>query len=746
MRKLNLPDIPPSRIRRAKYLLITCLIFAFFGGIPVQFGTETAFFHGYMIPKPIINIGLGTNIEDVKIRASSGMKIYEVNTAYRQLSDDVDEVQIKGGREKITEKYVLLVAHTKGRKEADQLAAGLRQKINGKVYVEENRETAAGGVFEVKVGDFLTRGDALNGIKALNQAGRKDVWILREDIMEGESRPIWMLLKSELLPLGRDSILYFIPANPQSYLSFNGRSYRGLFILRGTAKGVVLVNRLNVDDYLKSVVAGELNPEQFNALEALKAQAVAARTYAIKNVGQFKDLGYDLVDTPRSQLYSGMEAEHPLSTRAVDDTRGEVVKYKGELINALYMSTCGGKTENVENVFSGNPSPYLTSVECTYEKQPEWHVESKSPVLPITVGGRNASVDVAFLAGLGIIPLGVEPVDFRQDCPFDEAVEWIRTSVKRVGAKTDEFAPDACSLDFANLARILVGAFGWQERVDRLLLATEADFALKGMPPVEPRDRRPLAYCLQSGIFPELLTTGNPRRPVSRAELAIALSRILRAHKDFFDSGTFRSAGKGTIEVGKDFDRKTLKLAPRLFLLRNLDGNASFASSLTLLGGERVQWVDTEGEVSYLEVFYPPNSNVLDRTSRFNRWQVQKSHDELEAMISPSYPIGHLVDVAVRSRGVSGRATKLTITGTSGKVTVAGLQIRQVLGLRDTLFVIDKSWDESGHVTSFTFSGRGWGHGVGLCQVGAYGMALAGANYRDILKKYYRGVKIEKTY
>ena len=79
-------------------------------------------------------------------------------------------------------------------------------------------------------------------------------------------------------------------------------------------------------------------------------------------------------------------------------------------------------------------------------------------------------------------------------------------------------------------------------------------------------------------------------------------------------------------------------------------------------------------------------------------------------------------------------------------MTVSGLQICSVLGLRDTLFVIDRSWDEDGRVEAFTFSGRGWGHGVGLCQVGAYGMAVGGARYRDILKKYYTGVSIAKIY
>jgi len=734
------------RFRKINYFVILFLGFSFFGGVPVEFGNEGAFFHGFMIPNPVISIGLGTNLKDLQVRSSSGMKVYQVDTGYKLISNDAVEAQVKGGSQKITEKFVLLVAHAKERKEADLLVADLKRKISGKIYIEENRENTAGGVFEVKVGDFLTRGDALAAIKVLNGLGRKDLWILREDITERESQPTWMLLDNHLLPLGRESVLYFIPANPQSFLSFNGRSYRGFFILKGTAKGVVLVNVLNLEDYLKSVVAGELNPDQFNAIEALKAQAVAARTYAVKNMGLYKDYGYDLIDTPRSQFYSGMDSERPLSTRAVDETRGEVMRYKGDLINALYMSTCGGRTEDVENVFPGTPAPYLKSVECTYEKQPEWHLEVKNPVVPVMVGGHNASLDAAFLVGLGVIPLGVEPLDFRQDCSFEEAMEWIGSARRLLGVMPKDFAPEPAPLDYADLARILIQAFGWEERVVHLMVPSEADFQLKDLPQIQGKDRGALAYCLQSQIFPDSLKAGDPRRPVSRAELAMALGRILVAGKNFYESGTFRSAGKNTIEVGQDFERKTLRLSPHFFLLRKLDDAEpdSFASHLTLLGGEKVQWIEREGEVSCLEVFYPPNSNVLDRSSRFNRWQVQKSASELDAMIGPSFPVGHVVDMAVKARGASGRVTQLLITGTDNKVTVRGFQIREVLGLRDTLFVIDKSYDEAGRVSGYTFSGRGWGHGVGLCQVGAYGMAMAGARYTDILKKYYVGIKIEK--
>jgi len=731
---------------RFKYVFILFVGFFFFGGIPVEFGTEGAFFHGFMIPKPVIRVGLGTNLKDIRIRSSSGMKIYEVNTGYRIIHDDADEAEIKGAGEKLTEKYVILLAHAKEREEADQLAASARSKIGAEVTVAQDIDADAAGVFEVKLGEFLTRGDALAKVAELNAAGFRDVWIEREEIVEEPSRPIWMLVASELKSLDRDSELYFIPANPQSYLTLNGKGYRGFLVLKGTPRGLVIVNYVNLEDYLKSVVPGELSPGQFNAIEALKAQAVAARTYALKNIGQFDHFGYDLVDTPRSQLYTGMASENPLSTRAVEETKGEVVSYRGELINALYTSTCGGRTEDAEKVFFGRPVPYLRSVDCASEKQKEWPIEARTHVAPIVIDGRDASLDVALLVGLGVVPMGAEPLDFRKEAAFDEAVDWIRDARRLVGVRDQGFVPDSAALDFVSLARLLIEAFGWQDRAGELLLDGEVDFLLKDLPGIQGPDRRPLAYCFQSGLFPASLRTGDPRRTVSRAELAMALARAIKDQKDFFKTGTFRAAGKGTIEVGQDFDRRTLSLSNHVRLLRTVEGETSFATKLILLGGENIRWLEREGQIAYLEVFYPPNSNVLDRSSRFNRWQIRKSRQELDRLLNQSYAIGPLADIEIKRRGESGRVVDLILTGESSTAEVRGFQIRAALGLRDTLFVIDRTYDEQGRVDQFTFSGRGWGHGVGLCQVGAYGMAVAGGKYKDILRKYYSGVKIEKIY
>jgi len=74
-----------------------------------------------------------------------------------------------------------------------------------------------------------------------------------------------------------------------------------------------------------------------------------------------------------------------------------------------------------------------------------------------------------------------------------------------------------------------------------------------------------------------------------------------------------------------------------------------------------------------------------------------------------------------------------------------GLEVRFALGIRENLFVIDRELAKDGSVRQFVFTGKGWGHGVGLCQVGAFGMAQAGSTYDEILKHYYTGVELVRA-
>ena len=148
---------------------------------------------------------------------------------------------------------------------------------------------------------------------------------------------------------------------------FNDKPYRGRIEVFTNLRGnLTVVNELGLEDYVRGVVANELSPGGYPAIEALKAQAIAARTYALKNRGQFMSQGFDVLPTTRSQVYRGLTSENPLSTRAVDETRGLIATYNGEPINALYTSTCGGRTEDSEKIFN-EAVPYLRARECAAE-------------------------------------------------------------------------------------------------------------------------------------------------------------------------------------------------------------------------------------------------------------------------------------------------------------------------------------------------------------------------------------------
>ncbi|HEU0015338.1 MAG TPA: SpoIID/LytB domain-containing protein [Longimicrobium sp.] len=143
-----------------------------------------------------------------------------------------------------------------------------------------------------------------------------------------------------------------------------GQPYRGIAEVRVNGSGIRLagINELPMEDYLYGVVPRELPPVPYDELEALKAQAVAARTYALVGLGKRAAEGYDLNATTSDQVYGGYAAEHPLSTQAVDATAGMAAVYNGTLIEALYHSTSGGYTANSEDVYNSAPVPYLRGV------------------------------------------------------------------------------------------------------------------------------------------------------------------------------------------------------------------------------------------------------------------------------------------------------------------------------------------------------------------------------------------------
>lgn len=146
-------------------------------------------------------------------------------------------------------------------------------------------------------------------------------------------------------------------------LLFQGIEYNGNIEIFKGDEGLFVINEVPLEEYVKGVVKEETRDDW--PIEALKAQAVAVRTYAVYNMLHKQNDIFHLTSTQLSQTYKGAN-DDPLVAKAVNATKGEIITYNGEPINALYHSTSGGLTEAPEEVF-GTSYPYLKSIktECT---------------------------------------------------------------------------------------------------------------------------------------------------------------------------------------------------------------------------------------------------------------------------------------------------------------------------------------------------------------------------------------------
>jgi stage II sporulation protein D len=147
-------------------------------------------------------------------------------------------------------------------------------------------------------------------------------------------------------------------------IKFMGKSYEGSFqVLKSGAKFLV-VNQLDIDDYLEGVVKNEMSPKW--PIEALKSQTVLARTYAAQKIQKPRTEFYDLAATVDDQVYGGMSDLDPAIDQAIKDTSGEVLFFESCLAEVFYHSCCGGQTEAAEYVWAGVGKPYLKSVKCDF--------------------------------------------------------------------------------------------------------------------------------------------------------------------------------------------------------------------------------------------------------------------------------------------------------------------------------------------------------------------------------------------
>lgn len=150
-----------------------------------------------------------------------------------------------------------------------------------------------------------------------------------------------------------------IRPSENGFCAVKKRWYRGELIVKANNGNLTVINNLNIEEYLRGVVPSEM-PSKWN-IEAQKAQAIAARSYAIANLGKRAARGYDLKDTPEDQAYGGALSETAQTNKACKDTEGIVITYDKKVIPAYYSASAGGHTLNSGDVWMKD-LPYLRSV------------------------------------------------------------------------------------------------------------------------------------------------------------------------------------------------------------------------------------------------------------------------------------------------------------------------------------------------------------------------------------------------
>lgn len=729
-----------------------------------------------------VRIAITTGRERVVIAASGGA--YRALDAASRASVWKDSwreamtIGIRGAHPTEGRIYRAQVGSFDSRAGAEAVAARLREQLGAPVIVAWSPERKT---WRIRAGEGSSREEIGPIIGRLRESGYPDAWIADEAVPQKEESGLVLLdANYETRSLETKAIL-LEPASDSAVLSVDGTGYRGSLEVRLDASGGLrVIDVVPVESYLRGVVPTELGPAVYPEIEALKAQAVAARTYVYRNLGQFADDGYDICDSPRCQAYGGVKAEHPLSDRAVQETEGEIAMYNGAPINALYTSTCGGHTEDASEIFPEQAAPYLLGVRCA----PEEGTRREGRVVLTASGGLiAASAPAAEAAALlqvhGLLPRGaLNPAMLAGPVTEEEAGRWIdgigascglAGSHRPGGASADRRTPSGkkepadeapaeggavegageapAGTTVAALARRLVDRLGWGGRVELFVAREDAHSWFPDDPPgLSDAEAAATAYFLdQKGWPADAGGAPDPGRAATRGDLARLLAFAARACDLFtLGEGIVRAgSAEGLTLTGKSAGTRVF--APDAWLFADYGEGPVPVKRMGVVPGDKILYHLGPGGRVDLATLLPGRQGISDdRYSSASAWEVAYAPEDLAKRLDDYLGSGRLLDIVPARRGVSGRVTEIKISGSNGSAVIKGFSIRTALGLKENLFTVDRQKDRTGALKRVVFKGRGWGHGVGMCQVGAYGMALRGISYRGILSHYYSGITLER--
>ncbi|MEE9217645.1 MAG: SpoIID/LytB domain-containing protein [Acidobacteriota bacterium] len=712
------------------------------------------------IAKPVVRIGLSVPIAHVSLSATGPFRVLG-RYSHDPVARDVykgEEIVLVTDRPKdqpLVTVFRVQIASTTDRQAAEALRDRLAERFDEPVTVEPFTDRRS---YRVRVGEARTRQEASALAERLRSEAQEDVsetWVIEEPLPVEDAQAMRLVDARYHDTLIQELGAWIVPTDSSQRVIVEGREYRGIVeVFTGSAGQLIVVNHLPLEEYLRGVVPNELGPEQYPELEALKAQTVAARTYVVRNLGQFGDEGYDLCDSQRCQVYRGYRSEHPMTDMAIRQTRGQILLFEGAPINAMYTAACGGHTEEGRLVFPEETGAYLRGVAC-YPEQEEarasaWTLSTKRRLSSEEIRSAEETYQATLLHVLGMLPArATERSWLEAAAETREIRSWTFRTLRLIGKRPGRH--DYGSLPIAtrsDLARYWVQVFSWEERVSRLLSEPDVEALLSFADGAEvPQvDRARLAYLLREGWYEPredgLLWPGKAPR---RADVVRGLYRILERYEALdLESGRILTRNRASLEVRSGRERTRLNLDASIHLFRRTDGRTLPATEMGVQVGDAVLYHADGNNIKLLVLEDPRRGASDDRFDSGLWWEMRLTREEAEKRVRRRSPeVGQLIDLIPLEYGPSQRVTRLKIAGSRRSTELVGFKIRMALGLREDVFVMDRQYDANGKVAVFVFSGKGRGHGVGMCQVGAYGMALRGKSYRDILMHYYRGVELK---
>lgn len=695
-----------------------------------------------LVATPAVRVGILVDVPRVSIGADTGVVVSGVDPGYRAAVSRATFVPASTGIRALP-RFRVQVASLTEQTGAQNVATRVEATVQIRPTIQWNAQT---GTHQVRVGTFVTRDEALRLATRLTRSGVPGAFVVEEGAPSAAGR-------IRLLETGEElTVATVVPSKATDLLTADAAPYRGILEVRASETGALtVVNVVHIEDYLRGVVPNELSPLAFPAMEALKAQAVAARSYVLKHKSEFAARGYDICATPACQVYRGRSSEHEMTDRAVAQTRGVIATWRGQAINAYYTSTCGGFTEDGENVFDGESVPYLKGVACAPERTAWATLHTTAP--PREVGSEpGLGRDLSLLVALGVLEPALEAPRKLSGIPTDTEIRaWVARLHEALHRQECESTVNGALARRGTFAQYLVGSLCWEERGRRLLAPPDSDYLLE----VEDRaslkgddERLAAAVLIQEGVLsPFADNTLRPGAALTRAEAILLLARAAeRAGPPALVAAEFAGMAAGQVTILRGEEPESFALDPALRLFRSLDGVRAAASELSLAVGDRVNLVVADGRVAFLEAEQSRKGAAADRGSRYYRWEARLTPADLARGLGRYGDVGTVRDIVPRRIGVSGRVVELAVRGSAGEVVLKGLRIRAALGLRENLFVIERETDRRGAVERFVITGKGWGHGVGLCQVGAFGMAQSGSTFAQILQHYYTGIQLATAY